>query len=134
CVEELRPFSRHRTPAGKVLTREAFEALPPELRADVEHPDKPRWDAAAAAHAREDGAILVPVQVLAGLVGCGKRAKLTPRQTRALAETAGHVGFLVEPDARLLHRVYGSDELVALYRPEGPSEWPPPEGYVSAAL
>ena len=40
CIEELRPLSRVLAKGIEVDSREAFEALPDELKAKVEHPDK----------------------------------------------------------------------------------------------
>jgi uncharacterized tellurite resistance protein B-like protein len=118
CIEDLRPASRAVAKGLSVATREANEALPAALRSEADHPDKASWDSLVAEHTAEDGYALVDIARLAPLHGLGTCTKLTMKQSQALATTAEHVGFLIEPDARLTKRPYGWDEVVALLRPE----------------
>ena len=104
CIEDLKPLSRAMARGAEVLTREAYEALPDDLKPGVEHPDKPDWDRIAAENAREDGAVLVAVGHLATIHGLPQRAKLTSRQSESIARTAHHVGLEIEPDARVTNR------------------------------
>ena len=69
CIEELRPLSRVLAKGIEVQSREAFDALPDELKARVEHPDKEKWDRLVGQHTDEDGCALVPVSKLATIHG-----------------------------------------------------------------
>jgi uncharacterized tellurite resistance protein B-like protein len=134
CIEELKPLSRVMARGGGVLTRAAYDALPDELRAGLEHPDKPAWERLAGEKTQEDGTVLVEAGELAGLLGIASRPKLTARQGESLAQTAHAVGFVIEPDARVTGRPYGWGDLVALYRPEEAPSLPANAGYPGAAL
>ena len=134
CIEDLKPLSRAMARGAEVLTREAYEALPDDLKPGVEHPDKPDWDRIAAENAREDGAVLVAVGHLATIHGLPQRAKLTSRQSESIARTAHHVGLEIEPDARVTNRPYGWDEVVALLRPEESPRLPGDSRYAGASL
>ena len=61
CVEELKPLSRVMAKGADVSNRAAYEALPEELKAETEHPDKSRWDQVGAEQAQEDGTVLVKI-------------------------------------------------------------------------
>jgi hypothetical protein len=134
CIEELKPLSRQLAKGMAVGTREAYAALPPSLKAQTEHPDKPLWERAVAENTSEEGYVLVPAFRLAAIQGIGQRARLTLKQSATLAETAQAVGFSIEPDARITQRPYGWDEAVALFRPDGESNSPSDQRYVSTAL
>jgi hypothetical protein len=134
CIEELRPVSRILAKGIEVDSREAFEALPQELRATVEHPEKGKWDSLVTEHAREDGFALVQVSKLAELHGLDARSKLTAKQSRALAQTAAYMGLTIEPDARLTTRSYSWEEVVALLRSEDGAGLPTDSRYLGAAL
>jgi uncharacterized tellurite resistance protein B-like protein len=133
CSEELKPLSRRLAKATVENPRLVYELLPDDLKAETEHPDKPRWDEIVAEYAREDGFALAPVSKLAALHDITQRSRLTLKQSEALAKTAEYVGYLIEPDPRISRRAYAWDELVALFRPE--SDGPlPTDRYRSAAL
>ena len=134
CIEDLKPLSRAMARGAEVLTRDAYEALPEDLKPGVEHPDKPAWDRLVAENAREDGAVLVAVGHLATIHGLPRRAKLTAKQSESIARTAHHVGLEIEPDARVTNRPYGWDEVVALLRPEESPRLPGDSRYAGAAL
>ena len=55
CIEELKPLSRVLGKGTEVGSREAFEALPDEFKAKVEHPHKEKWDRVVTEHTNEDG-------------------------------------------------------------------------------
>ena len=118
CVEELKPLSRVLAKGGETLTRAAYDALPDDLRAGVEHPDKAAWDKIASENAREDGVVRVSAGKLAAVQGIAERPKLTLKQSESLGETADAVGLLIEPDARLTHCPLSWDDTIALLRPE----------------
>ena len=134
CIEELRPLSRVIAKGTEVDSREAFEALPEELKAEVEHPDKEKWDRVVTEHTNEDGCALVKVSKLALIHGVEERAKLTTKQSQALAQMAEYVGLVIEPDTRLTNRPYGWEDLVSLLRPEGKPGLPADSRYVGASL
>ena len=73
CIEDLKPLSRAMARGAEVLTREAYDALPDDLKPGVEHPDKSDWDRIVAENAREEGAVLVTVGHLATIHGIAQR-------------------------------------------------------------
>jgi uncharacterized tellurite resistance protein B-like protein len=134
CLEELKPLSRVLARGAEINSREAYEALPEDLRADTEHPGKVGWDRLAAERAETDGTVIVEAGELAKLQEIPERSRLTPKQSRLIAEVAHTVGFVIEPDARLTSRPYRWEEAVALYRPEGSPSHPADAHYPGAAL
>ena len=135
CIEELKPVSRRLGKDGEALTREAYRALPDLLKAEVDHPDAPAWEAFVAAHSGDGNIVFTTVADLAPLCGLEPRPKLTPRQSGELASTAGDVGFALVPDFRVTGRGYKGDDLVALFRPEeGHAHDPADAKYRAATL
>ena len=136
CIEELRPLSRivSKGNENEVVTRAIYEALPEDLRGEIEHPDKSRWDRLVADHTDEQGSALVKVARLAAIHGLEEKPKLTLKQSQSLAQTAECVGLMIEPDARLTKRPYGWDDLVSLLRPEEKPTRPADPRYQAAAL
>jgi uncharacterized tellurite resistance protein B-like protein len=133
CVEVLKPLSRKLAKGLEIDSREAFEALPDELKCETDHPEKAQWQQLAAEHSSDTGYIIVPIAKLAGLHGISQRRKLTVKQSQSLGETADYVGYALEPDARLHHRQYAWDDFVALYRREEEQSQPGDNRYTSAA-
>jgi len=119
CIEELRAYRRVVGKGVDITTREAYEALPLELRKDMDHPDAPRWEAVATTHARDDGFSLTPLAKLAEIQGFEQRERLTPTQSRALAQTAEDIGLAIAPDARVTGKGYVWTAEVVLFRQEG---------------
>jgi len=116
CIDELRPLSRHVAKAADLTSRAAYWALPPELRAEADHPDKPEWERIVAAQTPYGAFALVPVSSLAQSQGIERRPKLTHKQSEDLAATAYAVGFGITPDCRAFGRAYRWDERVAMFR------------------
>jgi uncharacterized tellurite resistance protein B-like protein len=133
CIDDLRRSSRQRVSATESLTREAYEALPEDIKADVEHPDEPDWKRLAAAHTGENGVAILEVSQLALLQDTVKRLILTPKQSERLATTAQDVGFLIEPDARITNRPYAWDDVVALFRAEDKPGLPTDPSFTAAS-
>jgi len=133
CIEELRSYSRVLGKGADITTREAYEALPPALRKDVDHPDAPQWQSMASAHASEDGLSLIPLNILAQIQGIEEREKLTPTQSQSLAHTAEDIGFAIVPDARNTGRPYAWSDKVFLFHPEGHPTVRKDSGYHAAA-
>jgi len=121
CIEELRPLSRRAAKGLDLTTREAYWALPPELRAETDHPDRPKWEEVVTAQTPSGAFALVQVSSLAQLQGIEKRPRLTQKQSEDLAATAYAVGFAIAPDCRAVSRAYRWDEHVALFRMEEPT-------------
>ena len=134
CIEELRPLSRVLAKGTEVDSREAFDALPEELKSKVEHPDKEKWDRVVAQHTDEHGCALVQVSKLASIHDLEERVKLTPKQSQSLAQTAEYVGLVIEPDARLTNRPYNWEDVVSLLRPEDRPRLPADSRYLAASL
>jgi uncharacterized tellurite resistance protein B-like protein len=120
CVEELRPLSRRAAKDADLTTREAYWALPAELRAEADHPDRWKWEEVVAAQTSEGAFVILPVSSLAVLQGIEERPKLTRKQSDELAATACTVGFGITPDCRAVGRPYRWDQPVALFPMEQP--------------
>jgi hypothetical protein len=134
CLDELKPLSRVLAKGVEIHSRAAYEALPEDLRADTEHPDRTAWDRLAAEKAEADGTVIVAVGALAGIQGIAERPKLTLKQSRLIARAAPTFGFVIEPDAQRTGRPYRWGEVVALFRPEGSPSLPADSRYPGAAL
>jgi uncharacterized tellurite resistance protein B-like protein len=132
CIEELRAYSRAVSKGADITTREAYEALPPILRKDVDHPDAPRWEAIVIMHANDDGFSLTPLAKLAEIEGFEQRERLTPTQSKALAQTAEDIGLAIVPDARVTGRAYAWSDEVVLFRPDGNAALQQESGYHAA--
>lgn len=127
CVADLKRLSRVAASAGSGdLTVKAWEAMPDELRNGVDHPltdqvvaivaasggsDEPAEDPADTSTA---GASLIPAGSFAAMLGVERRPRLTPTQSRKIAETVRHTGYGIVPDARITSLSYGWDDLVAV--------------------
>lgn len=115
-IDDLRQLSsvvgRGENPAN---TPEAWAALPPELRAGVDHPCCDAVNELILKETRDDGRTLVSVTKLAAAIGDENVDRFTPGKARRICEIAGHVGYCVEPDARLTGKGYRGEEVVALF-------------------
>ena len=119
CIDDLRKLSRKRAGQEGELTAEMWDALPSELRADVEHPDADRWAEIVAAAPAVDGFHILDYAVLAPLVGLSPTEKVTAGQAKRIAERAEVVGFGLEPDARLVGKGAPVDAAVVLWPHRG---------------
>ena len=134
CVEELKPLSRVMAKGADVSNRAAYEALPDELKAETEHPDKPRWDQLAVDQVQEDGTVILEVRTLAEIQGYAEKPKLTAKQSESIAQTAHSVGFAIEPDPRITNRAYAWEDHVVLFRPEDRPSLPADTHFAGASL
>lgn len=132
CIDDLRKLTTKKAGAPDAMTREIWEALPPELRADVDHPDLDRWALAVGKAPWVGRAHLATAGVLATLAGLPRTEKLTAAQSKRLAETAAAVGFAVEPELRVSSRALAWDAPVAIWR-TSETETPDPGLYVPAS-
>ena len=134
CIEQLRSASRTLAKGFSAGTGEAFERLPQGLQSRVEHPDKDKWTQLVTEHTGEDGFALVEISKLAVIHGLEERTKLTPTQSRALAQTARYVGFLIEPDSRLTCRPYSWTDMVSLLHYDDEPDHASDSRYLAASL
>jgi len=133
CVEELRDFSRAVGKGLDITTREAWEALPPALRRDLDHPDASRWKTIATTQARENGFSFAAIAELAEIQGFQPREKLKATQSRSLAQTAEDIGLAIVPDARITGRAYAWADDVVLFQPESSAAVQQESGYRAAS-
>ena len=132
CIEELRAYSRAIGKGADATTREAFEALPPALRKNIDHPDAPRWEEIVTTYADDSGFSLIPVAKIAEIHGFEHQDKLTLTQSKALARTAEDIGLAIVPDARVTGRVYAWSDEIVLFRQDGITDSKPENGYRAA--
>ena len=114
CVGDLKKLSfTRRTDAAGPLTGEAWMALPPELRAQHEHPEQDAWDTAVQGAPRLGAFRIIPAGRLAALAGIEVDDRVTGPRLRRAVEAAALLGYAVEPDARVHTRtMQASDELL----------------------
>lgn len=117
CVDDLRKLSSIvKDDVAAELTSEAWEATPDELRVGINHPLTKPFATFVAQHTTEDGHVRCTAAELSDLCGIDNvRERITPGQSRRVAELSGHAGYLVEPDPRLTERGYESQQAVALF-------------------
>ena len=134
CIEDLKPLSRVMAKGAAVSTRAAYEAIPDDLKAETEHPDKTHWDRLVAEQVQEDGTVILEVGTLAAIQGYAEKPKLTAKQSESIAHTADAVGFVIEPDPRITNRAYSWKDHVVLFRPEDRPSLPTDGHFAGAAL
>ncbi|MGE0481606.1 MAG: TerB N-terminal domain-containing protein [Phycisphaerae bacterium] len=116
CIAELRKLSSvAKDGLPDTLTPEAWEAMPAELRAGVDHPHSATICSLVTSRTDETGHTFIPIGEFATTLGIESRAKLTAKQSRSVANTVQHAGFALEPDVRLSGRNYDWDDLVAVF-------------------
>lgn len=116
CIVELRKLSSvMKDGLPDLLTPKAWEAMPAELRAGVDHPHASAICSLVTSRTDETGHTFIPVREFAIALGIEMREKLTAKQSRIVANTVQHAGFAVEPDVRLSGRNYDWEEFVAVY-------------------
>jgi uncharacterized tellurite resistance protein B-like protein len=137
CVEDLRGLSRVTAGVDGVLTVQAWEAMPVELREGVDHP-LAHTIQSVIANARQGDtnepqhATLVSAGSLGAAIGVEPRPKLTAAQSRRVADTIQHAGFAIEPDTRMTARAYAWDDRVAVFLPNDATQ-PDRSRYLGAA-
>lgn len=125
CIADLRKLSRVSASIdGGAMTVDAWEAMPDELRADIDHPLSASVADILAQHASDYGveeeesgrtpAAMIPAGRFAELVGIERRPKLTATQSRKVATTLENTGYGLVPDARITPIRYRWDDLVAI--------------------
>jgi len=134
CIEELKPLSREVGKGKDVFTREAYSALPDELKAEVDHPDKEKWDAFVTGHTEDNAFALVSAGALGQLSDMPERPRMTLNQSISVAQTASDVGYVVVPDPRLTEKAFKWNDLIAIFRPEGRAQSSTDKQYMAVSL
>lgn len=118
CVADLKKlsFTRREDNATGPLTREAWLALPPELRAEYDHPDQEAWDESIGAAPRVGAYHLIPAGRLAALAGIEVDERVTGVRLRKAVEAAAALGYAVEPDARIAAKAVPASTELAVWR------------------
>ena len=134
CVEDLAGYSRVRSrTGGSSESLKAYQALPEELRAGVVHPLAKPWENILTGGRVGKDCTLVDVGSAAHLLDIPQRDKLTPGQSRDLAQAIESLGFVVEPDARH-ESAYAWDQELAVFKPAGVKVTPPSRNYLGASV
>lgn len=120
CVEDLRQLSRtigkEGRDEGEPMTAQMWEALPDELRQQVDHPDQDRWHSLVAGSPRAGSVHLVSVGDLAELAGLPVADKVTASKARKLVQTASLLELAMEPDPRTTGKSLPWAGTVAMWR------------------
>ena len=105
------------TPAQRTdqLTPAAWETLPLDLRSHVDHPLTDPICKLVSESTDDEGNTLIPVGKLASLMGYGNKERLTVSESATLCRTVQHIGYCLEPDARLAGRAYRTGETVTAF-------------------
>ncbi len=115
CVDDLRKASSRKA-GGKSLDADGWAALPPELRAQYDHPDQDRWDEAVAGFPVLGAFHLVQAGQLATLLRLGKTARVTAAQLKKIGRRAEEVGYAIEPDPRIHSGAVGWSSELLIWR------------------
>jgi uncharacterized tellurite resistance protein B-like protein len=127
CVADLRRLGSKRNVDGtSPLTADAWLALPPELRADHDHPDQETWDVAVQAAPQMGAFRVITAGRLVQLAGIAVDGRVTGARLRRAVETASYVGYAIEPDARVHARTMPVDAELAIWSTDAIS--PPDAG------
>lgn len=102
-IEDLKRFAAaQRKGAGESgdLTPAMWEAMPTDLRTQYDHPDRERWEATVLASERCGSGHLLTALELAALSHLPAKERYAAGQLHKVADTAAHMGFVVEPEPR----------------------------------
>jgi uncharacterized tellurite resistance protein B-like protein len=134
CIDELKPLSRKVSKSIDPKSLDVFDALPELLKATTEHPLLGQWEKLMSSKRREDNFVFVKVSEIARLLKIKECAKLSAKQSSHVGETAGHIGYAVEPDFRITGCSYKWDDIVAFFRPQGKNILSENPVYLGASL
>lgn len=121
CLDDLSGYSRalaskkNADPSG--LRR--WLALPKELRSCEPNPMQPFWDWVTTVAPREGDFAFVSIASLGAWFGLEERAKLTTRQSTALASDLADMGWVIAPHAEHTGVPYHWSQAVAVYQHPG---------------
>lgn len=119
CIEDLKELSTVRRKYGgdaATLSVEEWQALPAELRSQVDHPRRERWFEAFTAGEGAGGVRITTLASVGSAAGFADADRFTAAQLRKIAEQADQVGFGIEPDGRQQSRGLPAATPVALWR------------------
>ena len=133
CIVDLKKLSSVVAREGQEeLTVTAWEAMPPELRATVDHPLTEGFCKQIDQMVDADGRCTPRAGLLASALSLPQATKYTPSQARKMCETAAFIGYGIEPDARLTGKGYAAEDRVAVFL-RTIDEQPDPVRYNAAA-
>ncbi len=115
CIQELRKLSSVVNKSTGEVTFAAWEAMPPELRAGIDHPLAGPFCRLIEAHMHQNGMAVIEAAKVAAVLEMNCIARLTPAQARKLCQRAADIGYTLEPDARLTNKGYTAGEPVAVF-------------------
>jgi hypothetical protein len=133
-IDDLRPYNRMVRKVGDgERSLEEWEALPEDLQAELPHPRQEQWRRLVRSHLGDDGIVRVSGRMVAELCDVSSDGRLGRGQCREIVETAGLMGFAVEPDPNVVPQSWASGETVALVQTRRAGE-EPSEVFERAAL
>ena len=115
CIEDLRAYSRKKH-GQKSDSIAAYDALPPELKEEREHPVTPKWNYLLDTAETENGITLVTAGKISELRSIPYRPKLTITQSKNICELVDSLGACLEPDARYTNHAYTWGEYIAVIK------------------
>ena len=133
CLAELKKLSSVVGKEGQEeLTIAAWEAMPADLRGAVDHPLTGAFCQVVNATANDSGHSILTAAPLADVMGWPTAEKYSLAQSRKLCETAGYIGYVLEPDACLTGKAYRAEDCLAVFLCTADQE-PDPVRYNAAA-
>jgi uncharacterized tellurite resistance protein B-like protein len=117
CVDDLKRANTAKKKSRGELTAAAWAALPPDLRAQYDHPDLERWDRLLE-RAEPIGRFSVTTVAQVAATGNAGNGRLTPAQLRKLGETATLLGIAVEPELRFARTARDGECPLVIWRAE----------------
>lgn len=122
AVDELRRASSLKAKNAGVLTPDGWAALPSELRAQYDHPDRDRWDSSIASSAKLADFHAVPAEALAKLARVSIGEKVSASQHKKITEAAAELGYAIEPDGRVLKDGLRASDAVLVWKSDHTAE------------
>jgi uncharacterized tellurite resistance protein B-like protein len=133
CVEALADYSRARFKTGTpTKDLKKYLALPKELRMTAPHPLAKEWEAILAKGRPGKDCTFIDIDSIARIIAIPERERLTPGQSRELAETIESLGFIVEPDPRHEY-AYTWEQEVVVFKSLGAEIASPSQNYLGAS-
>lgn len=116
CISDLKRLSSAVAHSeGGAFTVATWNAMPTELRTNVDHPLIDQFTRFIEEHTGDNPQTIVTARALATVAGAAPDAKLTTSASRRIAETAANVGYCIEPDPRITGRGFDPDESIVLF-------------------
>ena len=116
CIDDLRRLSTVVVKeGGAALTPAAWEAMPSEIRAGVEHPLTDAVCKLVDECTDDQGRTMIKAERIAAVAGYEPRERLTLARSRNVCEAFEHVGYGLVPDARLTGKGYRADETLGAF-------------------